>query len=172
MRTRLCLSFALLLVLGANAPAQSTPAQPAIAPAAQQQPASPVSPEETAIRSALDLQVAAWNRGDIPAFMAGYDDSPLTTFIGTKGVEHGFQPILQRYLRGYANKDQMGTLTFSELDVRLLPSSTGQVEYAVVTGRFHLARTAYGAAKQDDGIFSLLWHKSPSGWKILLDHTA
>jgi hypothetical protein len=66
----------------------------------------------------------------------------------------------------------MGTLTFSELNVRLLPSSNGQVEYAAVSGRFHLARTAYGAAKLNDGIFSLLWHKTPSGWKILLDHTA
>ena len=169
MRTWLCLSSSLLLVFAPTAPAQSTPANSASAAIAQQQ---PVTPEETAIRSTLDLQVAAWNRGDIPAFMASYDDSPLTTFIGSKAVEHGYQLILQRYLRGYANKDQMGTLTFSELNVRLLPSSNGQVEYAAVSVRFHLARTAYGAAKQNDGIFSLLWHKTPSGWKILLDHTA
>jgi ketosteroid isomerase-like protein len=66
----------------------------------------------------------------------------------------------------------MGTLTFKDLDIRLLPSSTGVTEYAVVTGRFHLDRSAKGTATKDDGIFSLVWHKSAGGWKIVLDHTA
>jgi ketosteroid isomerase-like protein len=66
----------------------------------------------------------------------------------------------------------MGTLTFKELDIRLLPVASGVTEYAVVTGRFHLERTAKGTATKDDGIFSLVWHKGPGGWKILLDHTA
>jgi uncharacterized protein (TIGR02246 family) len=128
--------------------------------------------DEATIRALLDEQVAAWNRGDIPAFMASYEDSPETTFIGTASVNKGFQPILERYKKGYANKDQMGTLSFKELDVRLLPTSAGVTEYAVVTGRFHLERTAKGSATKDDGIFSLIWHKGQGGWKIVLDHTA
>jgi len=128
--------------------------------------------DEATIRALLDEQVAAWNRGDIPAFMASYEDSPDTTFIGTASVNKGFQPILERYKKGYANKDQMGTLTFKELEVRLLPTSAGVTEYAVVTGRFHLERTAKGTATKDDGIFSLIWRKGPGGWKIVLDHTA
>jgi ketosteroid isomerase-like protein len=66
----------------------------------------------------------------------------------------------------------MGTLTFNNLDVRLLPSSCGRVEYAVVTGNFHLERTAKGEARKDDGTFSLVWRKGPEGWKIILDHTS
>jgi ketosteroid isomerase-like protein len=70
----------------------------------------------------------------------------------------------------------MGVLTFDHLDIRLLPSSCGasqsSVEFAVVTGTFHLERTAKGEAKKDDGIFSLVWRKGPTGWKILLDHTS
>ena len=128
--------------------------------------------DEAVIRALLDEQVAAWNRGDIPAFMASYEDSPDTTFIGTASVNKGFRPILERYQKGYANKDQMGTLTFKELEVRLLPTSAGVTEYAVVTGRFHLERTARGTATKDDGIFSLIWRKGPGGWKIVLDHTA
>jgi hypothetical protein len=62
----------------------------------------------------------------------------------------------------------MGTLTFSDLDVQLLPGSCGKVDYAIVTGRLHLARFTHGAAKKDDGIFSLLWRKDPSGWSSLL----
>jgi ketosteroid isomerase-like protein len=128
--------------------------------------------EDAAIRSVMDAQVAAWNRGDIPAFMASYEDSPETTFVGASSVNRGFQPILERYKTSYANKEQMGKLTFNDLSVRLLPASSGVTEYAVVTGKFHLDRTAKGLATKDDGIFSLVWHKGPGGWKILLDHTA
>ena len=129
--------------------------------------------DEAKIRSAMDAQVADWNKGDIPGFMATYEDSPKTTFVGATSVNKGFQPILEHYKKAYSTKEQMGTLMFSDLDVRLLPGSSGVVEYAVVTGKFHLARTAKGEAKKDDGIFSLVWHKSAAGsWKILLDHTS
>ena len=47
-----------------------------------------------------------------------------------------------------------------------------KVEFAVVTGNFHLERTAKGAATKDDGTFSLVWRKGAQGWKILLDHTS
>jgi len=127
--------------------------------------------DEAAIRAVIAAQVAAWNRGDIPAFMQSYEDSPDTTFIGTT-VRKGYGPILERYKTSYANGEQMGTLTFNELAVRLLPGNCGKVEFAVVTGRFHLARATRGEATKDDGIFSLVWRKGPHGWKILLDHTS
>lgn len=126
---------------------------------------------ETAIRAAMDAQVAAWNRADITAFMHAYDDSPETTFIGAQ-LRKGYRPILERYQQAYSNAAQMGTLSFTDLDVRMLPSSCGEPEYAVVTGRFHLARSTHGEATKDDGIFSLLWHKGPHGWKIIVDHTS
>jgi uncharacterized protein (TIGR02246 family) len=141
-------------------------------PGAAAQAANEKQGDKTAIRAVLEEQVAAWNRGDVAAFMASYEDSPETTFVGAASVNKGFQPILERYKQNYANKDQMGTLTFKELDIRLLPTAAGVTEYAVVTGRFHLDRSAKGAATKDDGIFSLVWHKGPGGWKILLDHTA
>ena len=132
--------------------------------------AQPAS-DEIAIKAALTAQAAAWNRGDIPTFMQTYDDSPETTFVGAE-VSKGYGPILERYKTNYANREQMGTLTFSNVEVRLLTSSCGAAEYAVVTGNFHLERTTAGAAKKNDGIFSLVWHKGPQGWKIVLDHTS
>ena len=66
----------------------------------------------------------------------------------------------------------MGKLSFTDLDIRLLPSGCGKSEIALVTGKFHLDRTARGEAKKDDGIFSLVWRKGPHGWKIILDHTS
>ena len=82
------------------------------------------------------------------------------------------RPILERYTKAYTTPEQMGKLTFGNLEIRLLPTSSGVVEYAVVTGTFHLDRAAHGEAKKDDGIFSLLWRKGPQGWKIILDHTS
>jgi uncharacterized protein (TIGR02246 family) len=129
------------------------------------------SSDEAAIRAVMAAQTAAWNRADIDGFMRGYEDSPETTFIGAT-VRKGYRPILERYKQAYSSAEQMGKLTFTDIDVRLLPSSCGQPELALVTGRFHLERMAKGAATKDDGIFSLVWRKGPQGWKIILDHTS
>jgi ketosteroid isomerase-like protein len=129
------------------------------------------SGDETEIRAAIKAQTEAWNRGNIPTFMQAYEDSPDTTFIGAT-LGKGYQPIRDRYLRNYSNPEQMGKLTFNDLDIRLLPSGCGKSEIALVTGKFHLERTAKGEAKKDDGIFSLVWRKGPHGWKIILDHTS
>jgi len=126
---------------------------------------------EAAIRAAITAQVEAWNRADIPAFMQAYDHSPDTTFIGAT-IGKGYEKILERYQRNYSTREQMGTLTFSDLEVRMLPGSCGKAEFAVVTGRFHLERSQKGEAKKDDGIFSLVWRKGSQGWKIVLDHTS
>jgi ketosteroid isomerase-like protein len=127
--------------------------------------------DDAVIRAAMKAQADAWNHADIPAFMKAYEDSPDTTFIGLT-LRKGYQPILKRYQENYTTREQMGTLTFNDLDVRLLPGGCGKAEIALVTGKFHLERAAKGEAKKDDGIFSLVWRKGPQGWKIVLDHTS
>ncbi len=176
---RFALAVALLFVCTAAhaqaAPAASAPPQTNIgvitgllaAPA----PSAPQQLDEAAIRAVVAAQAVALNRADIPAFMQSYENSPDTTFIGAH-LAKGYAPILDRYTKAYSTKEQMGRLTFVNLDIRLLPGSCGTVEYAVVTGNFHLERSAHGEATKDDGIFSLLWRKGPQGWKILLDHTS
>ncbi len=103
--------------------------------------------------------------------MQAYEHSPDTTFIGVN-IGKGYERILERYQKNYTTREQMGMLTFNDLEVRMLPGSCGKAEFAVVTGRFHLERTQKGEAKKDDGIFSLVWRKGPQGWKIVLDHTS
>jgi ketosteroid isomerase-like protein len=119
----------------------------------------------TAILQVLADQQNAWNQGDIVTFMHGYNDAPDTTFIG-KSVEHGYQPILARYQRIYATRDAMGILKFSDASVHMLGPG-----HAVVVGQFHLSRSAAGGGDAQ-GIFSLIFEKEPSGWKIILDHTS
>jgi ketosteroid isomerase-like protein len=157
-RTLLAVALFSSICIGAAAQAK-----PAAAPEAAKAIAS--------IRTAMDAQAEAWNRADVDAFMQAYEDSPETTFIGT-ALRKGYQPILERYKKAYTTPEQMGKLTFSDVDVRLLPGACGGAELALVTGKFHLERAAKGEATKDDGIFSLVWRKGPQGWKIILDHTS
>ena len=122
------------------------------------------SPEQQ-IRKVLDDQVAAWNRGDIPAFMEGYDKSESTTFVSTT-VTKGHAQVLAGYLKRYPTPEKMGTLRFSDLEIHALGS-----DYASVLGRFHLERSKE-AGGEAAGIFTLLFHKTAHGWKVILDHTS
>jgi ketosteroid isomerase-like protein len=120
---------------------------------------------EPSIRQVLDDQVAAWNRGDIPGFMQGYDKSESTTFVGPT-ITKGHAQVLANYLKRYPTRENMGTLKFSELEIRPLGA-----DYASVIGRFHLDRSAQGGGEAS-GIFTLLFHRTSQGWKIILDHTS
>ena len=122
------------------------------------------SPEQQ-IRQVLDDQVLAWNRGDIPAFMNGYDNSESTAFIGAT-ITKGHAQVLSSYLKRYPTREKMGTLRFTDLEIRPLGP-----DYASVLGRFHLDRSTE-AGGEASGIFTLLFHKTRQGWKIILDHTS
>ena len=120
---------------------------------------------ESAIRAVLSAQVAAWNRGDIRAFMNGYERSEQTTFVGAT-VTKGHAEVLASYLKRYPTREAMGSLTFSGLEIRPLGDA-----YVSVLGHFHLDRSA-AAGGPKSGIFTLLFRKTPLGWKIILDHTS
>jgi len=117
---------------------------------------------DNAIRSVLEAQQAAWNRGDIAAFMDGYARDETTTFVSGDSVTRGWQTVLDNYTRRYPTRDHMGVLTFSELEVHSVA-----VDVALVDGRWHLQRT--GDAPH--GRFSLVFRQLPSGWRIVHDTT-
>ena len=120
---------------------------------------------EKAIRAVLDAQSAAWNAGDVEAFMDGYDRSPALRFASGGDVTRGWQETLDRYRRRYPDRAAMGTLTFSDLEINVLATDA-----AVAFGRWRL-RTATGA--EPSGLFTLLWRLEPGGkWRIVADHTS
>ena len=123
-----------------------------------------VTPEQE-IRSVLTRQVEDWNRGDVRAFMDGYEKSDSLTFIG-KTITRGHANVLANYLKNYPSKEKMGQLRFEIEQVRLL--GTG---YADVIGRWKLSREA-AAGGDAGGIFTLLFRQGPSGWLILQDHSS
>jgi ketosteroid isomerase-like protein len=118
---------------------------------------------QTQIRALLDAQAAAWNRGDIGGFMQGYWKSSQTTFVGSGGIERGWQALLDRYRRAYPGRAAMGTLTFSGLEIIMLGRDS-----ALIVGHWQLVR----AHDRPGGIFTLVARKFPEGWRIIHDHTS
>jgi uncharacterized protein (TIGR02246 family) len=119
-----------------------------------------------AIRTMMKDSADAWNRGDLPAFAAYYENSRETTFMGKEVVHGGVAAILQRYRKAYKNREAMGTLTFSEIEVRPLTAGL-----ALVTGKYELQRTAAGGGPAW-GRYTLVVRQTQNGWKIIHDHTS
>ncbi|HUB77250.1 MAG TPA: SgcJ/EcaC family oxidoreductase [Bryobacteraceae bacterium] len=118
------------------------------------------------IRAMMRHSQDNWNRGDLAGFAADYEDSPDTTFVGKTVTRGGTAAILDRYRAHYPNREAMGTLTFSELSIRVLTP-----EFVLCTGKYSLSRTAAGGGDAS-GRFTLVIHKSSKGWKIIHDHTS
>ena len=127
--------------------------------------AGPPTPRQ-AIAQVLTTQTAAWNRGDIPGFMAGYWHSDSLVFIGKGGPTYGWQPTLANYQKHYPSAAQMGKLDFSQL--RITPLGP---EVAQVVGHWHLARPS-AAAGDLQGQFLLIFRKLNGQWVIVADHSS
>lgn len=119
--------------------------------------------DEAAIRKVMADQAAAWNRGSLEAFMAGYWRSDRLAFVSGDTVTRGWQQTLDNYKRTYGTSEKMGKLTFSDLEITLLSKDA-----AVVLGSWSLVR------ETDDpkGKFTLLWRKFREGWRIVMDHSS
>jgi ketosteroid isomerase-like protein len=115
-----------------------------------------------AFRAVLDAQAAAWNRGDVEGYMDGYERADTTTFVSGDTVTRGWQTVLDRYKKSYDTREKMGTLAFSELDIKPLSPF-----YAVATGRWQLTR----AQDAPRGRFTLLFRHTSAGWRIVIDTT-
>lgn len=116
------------------------------------------------IRSIMANQEAAWNRGDLPAFMQGYWRSDSLRFIGSRGLTYGWQTTLDNYRKGYPDRAAMGTLKFTILSVEKLSRRS-----AFVIGKWHLARGEKGDL---NGHYTLLWRKIKGRWVIVADHSS
>lgn len=126
----------------------------------------PLFAQETEVKAILQNTETAWNRGDLAAVAAYYEDSPQTTFIGRDVTRGGTQAILQRYQRAYPTPEARGALTFSEIEVRTLADGV-----ALAIGKYSLKRTTAGGGDAT-GRFTLVLHRTGAGWKIIHDHSS
>ena len=126
-------------------------------------PPAPSGQTAAEIRSVLQAQQEAWNRGDIDAFMNGYARSDSIVLISDDTVTRGWQSALQRYKIKYRSRAKMGKLRFSDLNIEPLGDNA-----ALVFGGWALKR-ATGIVQ---GHFTLVFQRLPEGWRIVHDHTS
>jgi ketosteroid isomerase-like protein len=123
----------------------------------------PPADDTAGIKALLTAQSAAWNRGDIDAFMQGYWNDEALRFASGDSVTYGWAAANQRYHAHYPDRATMGTLEFSELEVEMVGPDA-----ALVFGHWALQRDK----DRPHGLFSLLLRRTAQGWKVTRDHTS
>jgi len=121
------------------------------------------SKDETEVRNILAKQNAAWNRGDVDAFMIGYWENDSLMFIGKSGITYGYKNTLGNYKKNYPDTVAMGKLTFTLIHLKQLSP-----DYFHVTGKYYLTRTIGDAS----GHFTLMFRKINGKWVIISDHSS
>lgn len=131
-----------------------SPTRPAFEPA-----------DRAAIETLLTDQAAAWNRGDLDGFMAGYEQSEQLVFTSGAQIRRGWQSTHDKYQERYGSgaESDMGKLAFEIIEVRPLGA-----DGAVVLGRWELSETPQAGG----GVFSLATLRTAAGWRIVHDHTS
>jgi beta-aspartyl-peptidase (threonine type) len=129
-------------------------------------PAPVAGADDTAdVRAVLDAQVAAWNQGDLEAFMAGYWRSPELVFVSGAVVTKGWEATLERYRKRYKSEGrEMGRLRFEAIEIQRLGADA-----AFARGEYWLHMSDGG---EPHGRFTLILRRLDGAWRIVHDHTS
>jgi ketosteroid isomerase-like protein len=107
---------------------------------------------------------AAWNRGDLDAFMTDYLPGDRTTYVTSRGVIHGPASIRERYAPRFAPGGMHDSLSFEGIEVDpLAPDVINVVAYYVLSrGDSLIAR----------GPTSLVMVRQDGRLRIVHDHSS
>jgi len=116
-----------------------------------------------AVESVLRVQQEAWNRGDVDAFVEHYWQSDDVTFSSGGKTTRGWKETASGYRERYPTREQMGRLTFGNLEITPLSRAA-----ALVLGEWRLERESEPLS----GNFSLVFRKLDGRWVIVHAHTS
>lgn len=111
----------------------------------------------------LDDSERGWNNGDIEQYMQCYHKSEKMRFAGNGSFNSGWENTLKRYKKSYPDKEAMGRLSFSDVDITVISNDA-----ALVFGRWTLKYPE----KERTGLYTLLLRKFEEGWRIVHDHSS
>lgn len=119
--------------------------------------------DESQILGALQASAEAWNRGDLKGHLAIYD--PSVTVMTKNGPRPTIEAIEASFAQIYfVDGKPKQRLRMESLRVRTLSEQS-----ALVTGRFVLSG---GTEPEQSGWFTLVWVRTPVGWRAVHDHTS
>jgi uncharacterized protein (TIGR02246 family) len=118
---------------------------------------------EAEIRDVFEAGCAAWNRGDLEGYLAGYWDSDQTLWISSGSLRRGRAAIVEAYQSRFANSKQMGKLTLDELEIEVLTPTD-----ASAFGRWRLDLEDTSSK----GFFTVQLKKIEGTWFYVSDHSS
>jgi ketosteroid isomerase-like protein len=120
--------------------------------------------DRDAVLGVLEGQRAAWNSGDLAAYMAGYERSEKLVFTSGAKIRRGWQETHDKYEARYGgDSSTMGHLEFRIDELRPIGA-----DGAVVLGHWELTETEQAGS----GVFSVILLRGDEGWKVIHDHTS
>ena len=119
--------------------------------------------ERAAILQVIDRMEAAWNRGDLHGYMAGFK-KPDATFVSGGKFLDGWQGRLDQYVRDYGGSpERRGKLHFYNMTVDLLAPDA-----AMLIGQYRLVR----GSRITEGVNTRLFRKIDGKWLITMNHVS
>lgn len=114
------------------------------------------------IQDILGQQKKAWDAEDLAGFMDFYWKSENLTFQSGGNRLLGWEALHSRYKTTYSGKKR-GTLDFTDISINVLSENV-----AYVLGRWELEFKDSSRG----GLFTIIFKRMASGWKIIHDHTS
>lgn len=125
-------------------------------------PTLPATAADTALAaelaSLLEVQAAAWSRGDLETFASIYAEDAL--FLSPSGTARGRAELVERYRLRYPDAAAMGRLTLEVIEVRAGSDVAG------VAARWTLSYEDRPAAT---GLTLLVFRRAADTWQIVQD---
>ena len=128
------------------------------------------------VRTMIQTQVEAWNRGDLEAFTSGYAED--AAFLSPSGLTRGRGEVLSRYRKRYPDRKAMGRLSLEPIEMRpaagtefteLGGARPSRVHGVSVAARWEIAYPEEPGKEPASGLTLIVFRRTLAGWEIVQD---
>jgi uncharacterized protein (TIGR02246 family) len=131
---------------------------------AQTDPLFTATPQQLACVKVVIAQQAAWNAGDLEAFLAHFKDAPDTKAV-LGSVAEGTANVRSAFHLNFPDRAALGNIEYTDVTARELGT-----EFTLVTAKYKLTRSRKGGGDATGTLTEVL-EKAPAGWQIVFFET-